>query len=89
MSIKGAYFTLCKGRRSIIRSTGWMSSANSLFLAASAIYWMLGHDSIAAVSQQVWRKSLEKVMAGFARRFPAFVRFTGFPADWQTLALWK
>ena len=50
---------------------------------------MLGHDSIAAASQQAWRESLEKVMAGFARRFPTFVRFTGFPADWQTLALWK
>ena len=63
--------------------------ANSLFPAASAIYWMLGHDSIAAASQQAWRESLEKVMMGFARRFPAFVRFTGFPEDWRTLALWK
>ena len=65
------------------------SPANSIFPAASTIYWMLGHDSVASASCQAWRESLENVMTKFSKRFPSFVRFTGFPAGWQSLALWK
>ena len=65
------------------------SPANSLFTAASAIYWMLGHDSVASASRKLWRETLVKVMTGFSKRFPELVRFTGFPSDWQSLALWK
>ena len=65
------------------------SPANSIFPAASAIYWMLGHDSVASASRQTWRESLESVMTNFSKRFPSLVRFTGFPADWQSLALWQ
>ena len=62
---------------------------NSLFPAASSIYWILRHDSIASDSRQGWRDSLAKVMTEFSQRFPTLVHFTGFPPNWQNLALWK
>lgn len=60
-----------------------------LYSIVMLLNWMLAHDSVGGKVHTDWKRRIEGIMRSFVDRFPALLRHTGFPPDWETNAVWS